>query len=126
MFSKKGSLIIKDYGNLKYDNINDLESPTFYKTMKNYGSFMSCNKALIDKIPQILQENQQFLCVGGDHAIGFGKFKNEITPKKEQKKKKDLLIKKIIKNFNTIIYRFCGRSFETYSEFVISLGRCSC
>ncbi|GBP01536.1 Carboxypeptidase D [Eumeta japonica] len=47
------------------------ESPD-YKNLKNYGPFMSCNKALIEKIPQILQENEQFLCLGGDHAIGFG------------------------------------------------------
>lgn len=76
--------MIKDYGNLKYDPLSEPETP-YYKNMKNYGSFMSCNKALIDKIPQILEENQQFLCLGGDHAVGFGRF-SKIKQKKLKKK----------------------------------------
>ncbi|KNC23483.1 hypothetical protein FF38_04775 [Lucilia cuprina] len=67
----RGRLAITDYGNLKYDPSTEAET-SYYKNMKNYASFMSCNKALIEKIPQILQEQQQFLCLGGDHAIGFG------------------------------------------------------
>lgn len=69
--ASRGNLLITDYGNLNYDPRSEPES-AHYKNMKNYGSFMSCNKALIKKIPQILQENEQFLCLGGDHAIGFG------------------------------------------------------
>ncbi|XP_075157136.1 arginase [Haematobia irritans] len=70
--SSGGNLLISDYGNLDYKLIDDSQTPAQYKNMKNYGSFMNCNRALIEKIPQILQEQDQFLCLGGDHAIGFG------------------------------------------------------
>ncbi|XP_073832636.1 arginase [Musca autumnalis] len=70
--SSRGNLVITDYGNLSYQVIDDEKTPTHYKNMKNYNTFMSCNKTLITKIPEILKEQNQFLVVGGDHAIGFG------------------------------------------------------
>uniref|UniRef100_A0A1I8PF77 Arginase n=1 Tax=Stomoxys calcitrans TaxID=35570 RepID=A0A1I8PF77_STOCA len=70
--SSMGNLLISDYGNLDFQHVDDAQTPAQYRNMKNYGSFMSCNTALIHKIPQILKEQDQFLCLGGDHAIGFG------------------------------------------------------
>ncbi|XP_005180026.2 arginase-1 [Musca domestica] len=70
--SSRGNLSITDYGNLSYELIDDQNTPPHYKNMKNYNTFMSCNKSLIAKIPEILKQQDQFLCLGGDHAIGFG------------------------------------------------------
>ncbi|XP_049310376.1 arginase-1 [Bactrocera dorsalis] len=67
-----GQLEVHDYGDLQFgvDPI-PTEAPEYSK-IKNYGEFMGCNKALIRKVQQLLQENDQFLTIGGDHAIGFG------------------------------------------------------
>lgn len=40
--------------------------------MKNVSDFIGCNKAIIEKVPEILKENDQYLLIGGDHSIGFG------------------------------------------------------
>ncbi|XP_061398305.1 arginase-1, partial [Musca vetustissima] len=70
--TSRGNLSITDYGNLNYELMDEMKTPPHYKNMKNYNTFMSCNKTLIGKIPEILKEQDQFLCLGGDHAIGFG------------------------------------------------------
>lgn len=118
LWNKKGSLSITDYGNLKYDPSSEPET-SYYKNMKNYGSFMSCNKALIHKIPEILKENQQFLCLGGDHAIGFGRFYRKI-------KKRNINLNQTYKILKNIKSRFRCWPFKAYTQFVFSLGRCSC
>ncbi|XP_067635876.1 arginase, hepatic [Eurosta solidaginis] len=67
-----GSMEVHDYGDLKFEADPIAEVAPKYREMKNYGEFMGCNKALIRKVQQLLQENDQFLTIGGDHAIGFG------------------------------------------------------
>lgn len=68
-----GNFKVHDYGDLQFEvDPIPTEAPE-YRKIKNYGEFMGCNKALIRKVQELLQENDQFLTIGGDHAIGFGK-----------------------------------------------------
>uniref|UniRef100_A0A1A9WRQ6 Arginase n=1 Tax=Glossina brevipalpis TaxID=37001 RepID=A0A1A9WRQ6_9MUSC len=71
----KCNVNISDYGNLKYESHITREDrpPNPYKKIKNYAEFMACNKALIPRISEILNENDMFLILGGDHSIGFGR-----------------------------------------------------
>ncbi|EDW78569.2 uncharacterized protein Dwil_GK16510 [Drosophila willistoni] len=67
-------LVIKDYGNLQYAVDENLlqQQRVHYHHIRNYADFMACNRALIGQVKQMLQQNSQFLAIGGDHAIGFG------------------------------------------------------
>ncbi|XP_034119000.1 arginase-1 [Drosophila nasuta] len=67
-------LIITDYGNLQYavDETLLQQQRQHYHHIRNYADFMACNLALIKQVQQMLQQNAQFLTIGGDHAIGFG------------------------------------------------------
>lgn len=85
-------MLINDYGNLPIkDDIthqSDINSTSsvkddddkagsmaaIYPTLKNYKDFLKCNRDLIKRIPELLQENDSYLILGGDHAIGFGKY----------------------------------------------------
>ncbi|KAL9881054.1 arginase-1 isoform X2 [Glossina fuscipes] len=72
-FSKgQGNVSISDYGNLKLETHVTSEDNSPYKRIKNYAEFMACNKALIPRISEVLNENDMFLILGGDHSIGFG------------------------------------------------------
>ncbi|XP_037935343.1 arginase-1 [Teleopsis dalmanni] len=66
----QGNLKVNDYGNLEYEK--DTDTKCIINNCKNYPEFMGCNKALIKQVQEILKENDQFLALGGDHAIGFG------------------------------------------------------
>lgn len=59
---------MKDYGDISYTQ----DKTPAIKNMKNLSDFMGCNKAIIEKVPEILKENDQYLLIGGDHSIGFG------------------------------------------------------
>ncbi|KAL7745683.1 hypothetical protein ACLKA6_009890 [Drosophila palustris] len=67
-------LVITDYGNLEYATNETLlqQQRQHYHHVRNYADFMACNLALIEQVQQILKQNEQFLTIGGDHAIGFG------------------------------------------------------
>ncbi|XP_017869751.1 PREDICTED: arginase-1 [Drosophila arizonae] len=67
-------LLITDYGNLHYAVDESLlqQQRQHYYHIRNYADFMACNLALIEQVQVMLQQNAQFLTIGGDHAIGFG------------------------------------------------------
>ncbi|EDV99971.1 arginase-1 [Drosophila grimshawi] len=67
-------LVITDYGNLPYavDETLLQQQRQHYYHIRNYADFMACNLALIGQVQLMLQQNAQFLAIGGDHAIGFG------------------------------------------------------
>lgn len=69
-------LVITDYGNLQYAVDEELlqQQRQHYHHIRNYADFMACNLALIAQVQQMLQQNAQFLTIGGDHAIGFGAY----------------------------------------------------
>ena len=67
-------LVITDYGNLEYATNETLlqQQRQHYHHIRNYADFMACNLALIEQVQQMLKQNEKFLTIGGDHAIGFG------------------------------------------------------
>ncbi|XP_034139692.1 arginase-1 isoform X1 [Drosophila guanche] len=72
--SSHDGLVIRDYGNLQYavDETLLQQQRVHYHHIRNYADFMACNRALIEQVKLMLQQNSQFLAIGGDHAIGFG------------------------------------------------------
>lgn len=67
-------LVITDYGNLQYAVDEELlqQQRQHYHHIRNYADFMACNLALIKQVQLMLKQNEKFLTIGGDHAIGFG------------------------------------------------------
>lgn len=72
-------LVITDYGNLQYAVDEELlqQQRQHYHHIRNYADFMACNLALIKQVQLMLKQNEKFLTIGGDHAIGFGMSSNQ-------------------------------------------------
>ncbi|XP_055844480.1 arginase-1 [Episyrphus balteatus] len=63
-------ILVNDYGDLEIQEIT-LKNKEL-QNMKNYGEFQGCSISLIQKVQDILKENDVYLAIGGDHSIGFG------------------------------------------------------
>lgn len=114
-------LVITDYGNLQYAVDEELlqQQRQHYHHIRNYADFMACNLALIKQVQLMLKQNEKFLTIGGDHAIGFGMSSNQFK----------CVFSLIVVVVVVIVgggCRFRGGSLAAHARSVAGVDRCAC